>query len=75
MVQKITKKALVRKNIYMAESIAKWYEDRSEELGIGQSAIMVVALQFYIDYQTQVNFAKQISGLDLVELAKQLPKE
>lgn len=41
--------ALIRKNIQMSEEVAKWYEERSKEIGVSQSALMTIALKKYMD--------------------------
>lgn len=42
---------MIRKNIQMSSEVASWYEERAKKMGISQSALMVVALSFYIEYQ------------------------
>lgn len=47
----MTKKSLsnlVRKNIRMSEELASWYEKKASELGVSQSNLMVMALDFYV---------------------------
>jgi hypothetical protein len=38
----------VRKNVTMSEDTAKWFEDKAEEIGTTQSALMAIALNEYI---------------------------
>lgn len=61
--------ALVRKNIRLSDEIAKWYEKRSEELGISQSNLMTMALSQYIDQQRGLEMMSQFK-----EMVEQLDK-
>lgn len=42
------KAELVRKNIRMSQIVANWYEEKSIELGISQTNLMVMALAEYM---------------------------
>ncbi len=44
----------IRKNITMSDKLAGWYEDKANEMGISQSSLMVMALQFYTEYQASI---------------------
>lgn len=55
--------ALVRKNIRLSDEIAKWYENRAEELGISQSNLMTMALSQYIDQQRGLEMMSQFKEM------------
>lgn len=38
----------IRKNVTMSLKLASWYEEKALELGISQSALMVMALSDYV---------------------------
>ena len=38
------KKKIYRKQVQMAELVAKWYENKAEEIGLTQNALMLMAL-------------------------------
>lgn len=61
-------KANLRKNIQMSRQLAQWYEDKAKELGMSQSAIMVIALNEYIRTQemkpTVVNFQEFVKEIE-----------
>lgn len=44
----------------MSEEIAKWYEDKAEEMGVSQSALMTMALSQYKDNQEALAFTTQL---------------
>ena len=46
---------LVSKHIRMSPKIATWYEDRSKEIGISQTNLMVMALSEYIKQEKTVD--------------------
>lgn len=50
----------------MSSKVAEWYEEKSKELGVSQSNLMVMALSEYI---------KQDQVVDMVEMFKILQKE
>lgn len=54
---------LVRKNIRMSPYVANWYEDKSVELGISQTNLMVIALNEYIKQEQAM---KMMSNFDYV---------
>ena len=39
---------IVRKNINMSKALASYYEEKAKELGVSQSALMVIALSEYM---------------------------
>ena len=47
----------------MSEEIAKWYEDKAEEMGVSQSALMTIALAQYKDTQEALQFANQLPAM------------
>lgn len=56
----------VRKNISISEETAKWYENKSKEIGTTQTALMSIALNEYI---------KQDSALKTMsDIMKQMKK-
>lgn len=54
---------LVRKNIRMSPEVAEYYEIKAKELGISQSAAMVMALAEYIKQEKTINM---IAGMEQV---------
>lgn len=50
----------VRKNIRMSEKLASFYENKALEMGISQSASMVMALDNYMRQE------KSIAGVELL---------
>lgn len=57
----------IRKNIQMSKTLAKWYEDKAKNLGMSQSALMVIALNEYIKMQedkTVVSFQEFVKEID-----------
>ena len=41
-------KTTIRKNVTMSKNLSNWLEGRAEELGISQSALIVLAIADYI---------------------------
>lgn len=70
------KKPLARKNIFMAQQIAKWYEKQSEETGMSQSNLMVLALHKFMTEQEALNAMKNYEGImqKIEELEKKVEK-
>ena len=61
-------KPKVRKSIYMSEEIADYFVGQANDLGISESAMMIIALKHYIDYQKSIDMSGTIQHLiDLVE--------
>lgn len=56
----------IRKNIGMSEETAKWYKEKSKEMGVTQSALMSIALTEYIK---QDNALKTMSNI-MVEMKR-----
>lgn len=53
----------IRKNINMSNKLANWYEEKALGMGISQSSLMTVALQFYVEYQKAMDMTMDISKL------------
>ena len=60
---------LVSKHIRMSPKIAVWYEDRSKEIGISQTNLMVMALSEYMKQEKTIDVMANIQ-----ELMSQLEK-
>jgi len=65
--------ALVRKNIQMSPELAKWYEDKSKEIGVSQSSLMTMALDQYIKQEKAMDLMGNMK--QMLEDAKQLKKD
>lgn len=65
-----------RKNITMSDEIAKWYEDKAEELGIAQTAVMTIALKQYMEQDKTINVLHNMEQLiiDVQELKNSIPR-
>ena len=57
----------IRKSITLSTKLADWYEVRAKSMGISQSAMMTVALDYYIKQEK----AMDVLG-DMQEMLKQL---
>lgn len=64
---------LVRKNIRMGTKVADWYEKKSNETGISQSSLMVMALDTYINQQELPNMIDDLNRL--IKEAKEIEKD
>lgn len=53
----------VRKNIAVSDEIALWYESKSKELGISQSALMAIALDGYIKQEKALNIMNNMKDI------------
>ncbi len=49
------KTKLVRKTAQVPRYVAEWIEERSEETGLSQSSIMLLAINQYMDQQKSLN--------------------
>lgn len=58
---------LVSKHIRMSPKIAKWYEERADDIGISQTNLMVMALSEYVKEDTAIDVMANMQ-----ELMKQL---
>jgi hypothetical protein len=54
---------LKRKNINISETLNDWYVEKANEMGVSQSAIMAMALQYYKDTQETLKLGNQIPGI------------
>lgn len=50
----------VRVNIRVSEKIKSYFEAKSRETGVAQSALMALALDEYIDQKIMLEFTKKI---------------
>lgn len=50
----------VRVNIRVSEKIKSYFESKSRETGVAQSALMALALDEYIDQKIMLEFTKKI---------------
>ena len=55
--------ALVRKNIQMSPDVAEWFENRSKEMGVSQSALMTIALRDYIDKEKAMSMVNTMKDM------------
>ena len=51
---------LIRVNIRVSEKIKSYFESKSKETGVAQSALMALALDEYIDQKIMLEFTKKI---------------
>lgn len=58
-----TKSNLIRVNIRVSEKIKTYFESKSNETGVSQSALMALALEEYIDQKIMLEFTKKIDLL------------
>jgi hypothetical protein len=56
---------LISKHVRMSQEVAGWYENRSKEIGISQTNLMVMALSEYI---------KQEKALDMMSNLEEMMK-
>jgi len=63
------KSNLIRVNIRVSEKIKSYFENKSKETGVAQSALMALALEDYIDQKTMIDFTKKVN---LIEKSKKL---
>lgn len=54
---------LVSKHIRMSSKIAEWYENRSKEIGISQTNLMVMALSEYIKQDKTIDVMANMQEL------------
>lgn len=59
-----TKNNLIRVNIRVSEKIKSYFEAKSRETGVAQSALMALALEEYIDQKIMLDFTKKIDFID-----------
>lgn len=56
---------LARKNIFMSQQIAKWYEEEAETTGMSQSNLMVMALHTFMTQQQSIKMVDQLTQIQL----------
>ena len=56
---------LIRVNIRVSEKIKSYFEAKSRETGVAQSALMALALEEYIDQKIILEFSKKIDTFEL----------
>lgn len=66
---------LIRVNIRVSQKIKKYFEDKSFETGVAQSALMALALEEYIDQKQVVNFTTNGGIQDLLKQIEEKKKE
>ena len=54
------KSNLIRVNIRVSEKIKTYFEAKSRDTGVAQSALMALALDEYIDQKIMLEFTKKI---------------
>ena len=54
------KNNLIRVNIRVSEKIKSYFEAKSRDTGVAQSALMALALDEYIDQKIMLEFTKKI---------------
>lgn len=54
----------VRVNIRVSEKIKSYFESKSRETGVSQSALMSLALDEYIDQKIMLEFTKKIGVIE-----------
>ena len=54
---------LVSKHIRMSQEVAEWYENRSKEIGITQTNLMVMALSEYIKHEKTIDVMANVKEL------------
>lgn len=54
------KSNLIRVNIRVSEKIKSYFEAKSRETGVAQSALMALALDEYIDQKIMISFTEKI---------------
>ena len=54
---------IIRKGINMSVTLAGWYENKARELGISQSALMVMALSEYIKQDKAVDIISNLKDI------------
>lgn len=60
------KSSTVRVNIRVSEKIKSYFEAKSKETGVSQSALMSLALDEYIDQKIMLEFTKKIDIIDSI---------
>lgn len=58
----------IRKAIYMNDTLANWYEEKANSIGINTSALMVMALVEYIKQEKTIDMMANFK--DMVDRAE-----
>lgn len=61
------KNNISRVNIRVSQKIKKYFELKSYETGVSQSALMALALDEYIDQKIMLDFTKKIGSIECTE--------
>lgn len=61
---------LIRVNIRVSKKIKEYFEKKSAETGVAQSALMALALEEYIDQKQTINFFGGVDPQQLNEFMK-----
>ena len=56
---------IYRVNIRVSEKIKSYFESKSNDTGVSQSALMALALDEYIDQKVMLEFTKKLESFDL----------
>ena len=56
---------IYRVNIRVSEKVKRYFETKSKETTVSQSALMALALDEYIDQKTLIEFTKKVNIADL----------
>ncbi len=56
----------VRVNISVSSELHTYYKEQAERAGVSMSAYMAIALQKYMDYNSQFDKGNKNQGLDLI---------
>lgn len=57
---------LIRVNIRVSQKIKKYFEEKSAETGVAQSALMALALEEFIDQKQMINFASGFGDIQKI---------
>ena len=52
-----------RKNVTISDELAGWYEDRAKEMGTTQSALMAMALDYYVREEKMINLMSNMQAI------------
>lgn len=58
----------------MSEEVATWYEEKSKEMGVSQSALMTIALKEYIDKERAMSMMDNLKQM-IKEVKEIQPKK
>lgn len=67
------KEELARKNMYMSQDVATWYEQEAERIGVSQSALMTMVLSNYIDQKKSMDMGETLK--ELLKYVEEKPKK